>query len=198
VRELPLHLQAALLRFLDDQLVRPVGGTSSRRVEVQVLAASNTDLADEVAAGRFRADLLYRLNTVCVSLPPLRERRDFGTAAKHVLAALDPSARLDDEAIERLATHDWPGNFRELRSVLTRALFARPDGRLARRDVELLLPTARPAKAAVPAAGSALQREADQSVRREYERNGRNISQTARELGISRTTVYRHLRAGRP
>jgi sigma-54 dependent transcriptional regulator, acetoin dehydrogenase operon transcriptional activator AcoR len=198
VRELPLHLQAALLRFLDDQLVRPVGGTTSRRVEVQVLAATNTDLADEVAAGRFRADLLYRLNTVCVALPPLRSRCDFGMAAQHMLAALDPSARLDDEAMERLAAHDWPGNFRELRAVLTRALIARqndrPGGRLARRDVEPLLPAIKPA---APASGSALQREADESVRREYERNGRNISRTARELGISRTTVYRHLRAGR-
>ncbi|MGM9486642.1 sigma-54-dependent Fis family transcriptional regulator [Ideonella sp. YS5] len=194
VRELPLHLQAALLRFLDDQLVRPVGGTAARRVDVQVLAASNTDLADEVAAGRFRADLLYRLNTVCVALPPLRSRQDFATAARHVLAALDRSARLDEEAIERLANHDWPGNFRELRAVLTRALIACPGGRLRRRDVEPLLPAAKPA---APATGSALQRGADESVRREYERTDRNISQTARNLGISRTTVYRHLRTGR-
>ena len=194
VRELPLHLQAALLRFLDDQLVRPVGGTAARRVDVQVLAASNTDLADEVAAGRFRADLLYRLNTVCVALPPLRSRQDFATAARHVLAALDRSARLDDEAIQRLAAHDWPGNFRELRAVLTRSLIACPGGRLRRRDVEPLLPAPKPA---APAPGSALQRGADEFVRREYERTDRNISQTARNLGISRTTVYRHLRAGR-
>jgi transcriptional regulator of acetoin/glycerol metabolism len=194
VRELPLHLQAALLRFLDDQLIRPVGGTAARRVDVQVLAASNTDLADEVAAGRFRADLLYRLNTVCVALPPLRRRRDFAVAARHVLDALDPAARLDDEAIERLAAHDWPGNFRELRAVLTRALIARPGGRLGLRDVEALLPRS---TAAAVAAGSMLQRDADEAVRREYERTERNISQTARNLGISRTTVYRHLRGGR-
>ena len=194
VRELPLHLQAALLRFLDDQLVRPVGGTTARRVDVQVLAASNTDLADEVAAGRFRADLLYRLNTVCVALPPLRGRRDFAAAAQHVLRSLDPAARLDEEAIERLAIHDWPGNFRELRAVLTRALIARPGGRLALPDIEPLLP-----RAAVIAAnaGSVLQRDADEAVRREFERTEHNISQTARNLGISRTTVYRHLRAGR-
>ena len=194
VRELPLHLQAALLRFLDDQLVRPVGGTASRRVDVQVLAASNTDLADEAAAGRFRADLLYRLNTVSVALPALRRRRDFDSAARHVLAALDPSARLEDEALERLAAHDWPGNFRELRAVLTRALIARPGGRLARRDIEPLLP---PPAAVTESRTSALQRDADDAVRREYERTGRNISQTARNLGISRTTVYRHLRAAR-
>jgi transcriptional regulator of acetoin/glycerol metabolism len=194
VRELPLQLQAALLRFLDDQLVRPVGGTAARRVEVQVLAASNTDLAGEVAAGRFRADLLYRLNTVCVALPPLRRRRDFPAAARHVLAALDPSARLEDEAIERLAAHDWPGNFRELRAVLTRALIAQPSGRLRSGDVEPLLPRPAPASGAT---GSVLQRDAGEAVRREYERTERNISQTARNLGISRTTVYRHLRAGR-
>jgi len=195
VREMPLHLQAALLRFLDDRLVRPVGGTTARRVEVQVLAATNTDLADEVAARRFRADLLYRLNTVCVELPPLRQRRDFAEAARHLLAALDRHATITDEAIERLARHSWPGNFRELRAVLTRALLARngarTDTRLDRNDVDRQLPP--PLHEA--AGASALRLGAAETVRREYERTGHNVSQTSRNLGISRTTVYRHLRA---
>lgn len=192
VREMPLHLQAALLRFLDDQLVRPVGGTSARRIDVQVLAATNSDLADEVAAKRFRADLLYRLNTVCVALPPLRRRRDFDAAARHLLAVLDRRATITDEAIARLAQHHWPGNFRELRAVLTRALLGREDGRLGRREIDRLLPP----PGHEPAAGaSALRLGAAETVRREYERTGGNVSQTSRNLGISRTTVYRHLRA---
>jgi len=188
VRELPLPLQAALLRFLDDQSVRPVGGTASRRVDVQLLAATHAELEDEVAAKRFRADLLYRLNTVRVNLPPLRLRRDFAVAVQQVLRALDAAARIDPAAVARLAQHRWPGNFRELRSLLTRALLLRGDGRIALADVEHLLP------AAPAAAGSALQQNASELVRREFERCG-SVSATARCLGVSRTTVYRHLRS---
>lgn len=188
VRELPLHLQAALLRFLDDQSVRPVGGTASRHVDVQLLAATHAELEEEVAAKRFRADLLYRLNTVRVDLPPLRARRDFAAAAQQLLATLDVAARIDDAAVARLAQHRWPGNFRELRSLLTRALLLRSDGRIGLADVEHLLP------AAAPAPGSALQQNASELVRREFERNG-SVSETARSLGVSRTTVYRHLRS---
>ncbi len=190
VRELPLPLQAALLRFLDDQVVRPVGGTATRRVDVQLLAATNADLADEVQARRFRADLYYRLNTVCVLLPPLRQRRDFAAAVRSVLATLDTGATIDDDAVERLSWHAWPGNFRELRSVLTRGLLTRPDRRLALADVDRWLPVGH-----VPNA-SALQQGATGLVRREFERTGGSVSQTSRNLGISRTTVYRHLREG--
>ena len=191
VRELPLHLQAALLRFLDDGVVRPVGGTAVRRVDVQLLAATNAELEDEMVAKRFRADLLYRLNTVRVNLPPLRQRRDFSPAVRTVLRMLAPGASIDDAAIERLAGHTWPGNFRELRSVLTRALLIRDGHHLRLADVVSLLPSA------VCAPASALQQAASEQIRREYERAGRSVSQTSRNLGISRTTVYRHLGAVR-
>lgn len=194
VRDMPLHLQAALLRFLDDQMVRPVGGTQSRRVDVQLLAASPVDLAEDVAARRFRDDLMYRLAVVKVVLPPLRQRHDLPLAARHVLAALDPALHLSDDALARLAGHDWPGNFRELRAVLTRALLQRAargvsaDEPITAPDLDALLPAA----AAPPA--SRLQHRASALVRQEFERCGRNISRTSRNLGISRTTVYRHLR----
>jgi sigma-54 dependent transcriptional regulator, acetoin dehydrogenase operon transcriptional activator AcoR len=192
VRELPLPLQAALLRFLDDRLVRPVGGTTARRVDVQLLAATNIELEEEVAARRFREDLLYRLNTVKVSLPPLRRRLDFDAAVHSVLAAVDAHASISAEAVARLALHGWPGNFRELRAVLTRALLARQsladDGRLELADFEPLLP------AVGSQAGSVLQQSATDLVLREFERCGRSVSRTSRGLGISRTTVYRHLR----
>lgn len=185
VRELPLHLQASLLRFLDERSVRPVGGTASRTVDVQLLAATHADLDAEVAARRFRADLLYRLNTVRVDLPPLRLRRDFAAAVHAVLAALDSTATIADDAVARLAMHRWPGNFRELRSVLTRALL-HGNGRIGSGDVHRWLPAA----SSPPA--SALQQSAGELVRREFE-HCRSVSQTARALGISRTTVYRHL-----
>jgi len=187
VRELPLHLQAALLRFCDDGLVRPVGGTATRRVDVQLLAATNADLEEDVAAQRFRADLMYRLNTVRANLPPLRQRRDFVAAVRSVLDTLDPLATIDEAAIERLATHAWPGNFRELRSVLTRALLVQGGHRLGVADVTALLPSA----ACQPS--SVIQQTTLETIRREYERTGHNVSQTSRNLGVSRTTVYRYL-----
>jgi transcriptional regulator of acetoin/glycerol metabolism len=258
VRDLPLPLQAALLRFLDDRLVRPVGGTLARRVDVQLLAATNVALEEEVAACRFRADLLYRLSVIKAVLPPLRCRSDMAEAVHGVLATIEPRATLGDGALERLARHGWPGNFRELRAVLTRALLARRlrgdaavigvddldavlpgtgaaaglglrggygsalrvgDGS-ALRDVQgsasgdepgsalrdrpgsalpgtpdLALPGT-PGSALRNRPGSALQAEATERVCREFERCGRSVSRTSRSLGISRTTVYRHLREG--
>lgn len=189
VRDLPLTMQAALLRFLDDQRVRPVGGTTERRVDVQVLAASNVELEDEVQARRFRADLLYRLNTVRVQVPPLRARRDFAQVVRGLLASIDPCARLGDDALARLARHAWPGNFRELRAVLTRALLSAHQATLTSTDLDRLLPPA-----SAPQAVSALQHGASELVRREFDRT-QSVSQTSRNLGISRTTVYRHLRS---
>ena len=193
IRDLPLQSQAALLRFLDDQLVRPVGGQASRRVNVQLLAASHASLEEAVQAKAFRADLLHRLNTVCVTLPALRQRRDLPQAAQWVLRQLDARQSLADDALARLAAHPWPGNFRELRSVLTRALLQRGDSRrhlpLHAADLDAVLP---PAQAS--GSTSQLQRTAADLVRSEFERSGGSVSLTARALGISRTTVYRHLR----
>ena len=195
LRDLPLPMQAALLRFLDDRLVRPVGGQAERRVDVQLLAATHGDLDEAVRARAFRSDLLHRLNTVCVVLPPLRCRRDLPEAARWMLRQIDPALGFDDDALPCLIGHDWPGNFRELRAVLTRALLQRPVARrgqsLSRLDLAAVLPTAPHV-----AATSQLQRSAAEQVQREFERCGRSVSRTARALGVSRTTVYRHLGAG--
>jgi transcriptional regulator of acetoin/glycerol metabolism len=189
IRELPTALQAALLRFLDDGCVRPVGGTALRQVDVQILAATNVDPADDLEGGRLRADLLYRLDTVRAQLPPLRHRRDFAAAARATLSAIDPAATLADDAIAYLARGPWPGNFRQLRAVLTRVLIAQPGGQVCLHDVESLVSL--PARVQV----SALQRDATETVCREFVRTGCSVSRTSRNLGISRTTVYRHLRA---
>ncbi len=194
VRDLPLQLQAALLRFLDDQLVRPVGGQTTRAVNVQLLAACHASLDEAVLAKSFRADLLHRLNTVCVTLPALRQRRDLAQAARWVLGQIDPQQTLADDALVSLAAHSWPGNFRELRSVLTRSLLHRPAARsrqpLSAQDIGKALPAALSLTSA-----SQLQRGAADLVRAEFERCGHSVSLTARALGISRTTVYRHLRS---
>ena len=192
IGDLPLALQAALLRFLDDRRVRPLGGTASRTVDVQLLAATNADLHQAVAERRFRADLLYRLDTVAVTLPPLRQRRDLAAAITFVLDSIDRRATISADAVQRLAQLPWPGNFRELRSVLTRALLGSADGHLTLATLEPWL------RDAPPAGASALQRSVAELVRREFDASGGSVSETARRLGISRTTVYRHLRAGAP
>jgi transcriptional regulator with PAS, ATPase and Fis domain len=198
LRELPLRLQAALLRFLDDQTVRPVGGRKVRQVDVQLLAATHADLEADVRNKLFREDLMYRLNTVRVSLPPLRSRTDFAQAARLTLQRVDRSASLTEEAMAQLMQHRWPGNFRELQAVLTRALLARPahaGGQpLTAQDIDRVL-AHNPAAPAPGAGNSALQRSAAELVKAEYERTGHSVSQTSRNLSISRTTVYRHLRS---
>ena len=197
IRDLPMLLQAALLRFLDDQQVRPVGGHTSRRVDVQLLAATHADLEEAVRTRAFRADLWHRLNTVRVTLPPLRSRRDVPEAVRWVLRHVDRRLEITDSAVAHLARHPWPGNFRELRAVLTRALLHRAaqksdqrDQPLNRADIDAVLHTDVP-----PLPASQLQRGAAELVRCEFERSGHSVSQTARALGVSRTTVYRHLRS---
>ncbi len=196
IRELPLPMQASLLRFLDDQQVRPVGSRKGVTVDVQLLAASHADLEEEVRLRSFRADLFYRLNIVQVTLPPLRKRSDLAAAVRWMLRQIDADLVIDDLAVQQLASHGWPGNFRELHAVLMRIVLARglrnhldaPGNTIVAAEVQAVLPLAK-------IVGSGLQRSAAELVRLEFERSGRSVSQTARNLDISRTTVYRHLRS---
>lgn len=186
------QLQATLLRFLDNRLVRTVGGRGGRVVDVQILAATNADLAAEVAARRFRADLLYRLDTIKAVLPPLRARTDFEAALRYALARIDPTATISEEALARLTAHGWPGNFRELRAVLTRAVLAASDRHIGLAQVVVWLPPA--LEPGTRPAGSVLREKVAEEVVREFHRSGGNVSHTARNLAISRNTVYHHLR----
>jgi two-component system response regulator AtoC len=128
IGELPPPLQVKLLRFLQEEEVRPVGETRSERVDVRVVAATVRDLAAAVAAGQFREDLFYRLNVVGIRLPPLRERAaDVPALARHFLARyapLRPGAPIEgfaDEALAALQAYRWPGNVRELEHAVERA-----------------------------------------------------------------------------
>ena len=115
IGELPLELQAKLLRLLQEKEYRPVGSTSSRKADFRVVAATNRDLAKEVEKGTFRRDLYYRLNVVTVRLAPLRERReDIPALVSHFLETHGGRHQLTSEALEVLLAYDWPGNVREL------------------------------------------------------------------------------------
>jgi len=128
IGELPPALQVKLLRVLQEEEVRPVGESKSRRVDVRVLAATARDLEADVAEGRFRQDLFYRLNVVRVRVPPLRERRDdVPLLVDHFLAHFRevlgrPVRGLSDEALDALVAYSWPGNVRELENVMERAM----------------------------------------------------------------------------
>jgi DNA-binding NtrC family response regulator len=127
VSELPMDAQVRLLRLLTDNDIVPLGSTKSLQVDVRVIAASNKRLLAEVEAGRFREDLYYRLNTVQITVPPLRERTgDVPALARHLLARIaeQPGLRslgITAEAINLLVQHDWPGNVRQLQNTLFRA-----------------------------------------------------------------------------
>jgi DNA-binding NtrC family response regulator len=127
IGDMPLQMQAKILRVLQDRTVEPVGGTTSRQVDVRVIAATNQDLATAIAAGRFRADLFYRLNVYPIVMPPLRERpEDVPLLAQHFLERLGPelgsvATGFTEGALRLLRAHSWPGNVRELQNCIERA-----------------------------------------------------------------------------
>ncbi len=193
IGDMPVALQAVLLRFLDDWTVRPVGG-AKKVVDVLLVSATNADLDASIARGRFRSDLLFRLNTLEVTLPPLRERADFGAIALHLLTLIDPARSLEGAALEALAARDWPGNIRELRNVLSRLTLAEGGATIGLDAVEALpgCTCSGASRAGAPQPGSLhdLQRARILSA---FAEAGRNVSATARRLGVSRNTIYRAL-----
>jgi sigma-54 dependent transcriptional regulator, acetoin dehydrogenase operon transcriptional activator AcoR len=191
IGDMPVALQAVLLRLLDDWTVRPVGGRGAK-VDVFLVSATNATLDRAVAEGRFRSDLLYRLNTLEVRLPRLRDRTDFDAIAHHLLHAIDPVSNITTQALARLAPRPWPGNIRELRNVLARLTLGVTHGSIDAACVEAALDKVPPA---VPGSLHDVQRARILMV---YAETAGNISETARRLGASRNTIYRALGQKRP
>jgi DNA-binding NtrC family response regulator len=202
VGEMPLLLQAKLLRVIEDKRVRPVGATEETPVDVRVVSATNTDLEEAISAGRFRADLYYRLATVTLVLPPLRERpEDIMPLVKHFLAraaaeAGRPIPEVTAEAVACLTHYPWPGNIRELQNAISRAVILCRNDRITRADL--------PAKVAggetqsVTIEDAVNRRLTIDQLEREYARAilaavGGNKSEAATVLGIDRKTLYRKL-----
>jgi DNA-binding NtrC family response regulator len=193
IGEMPLPMQAKLLRVLEDKKIRRVGAEREVPVEVRVIAATNRDLAEEVAAGRFRQDLYYRLDVMQIALPPLRERReDIAPLARHFMAQISASLgvaplALDAATLDHLAGNPWPGNARELRNVIEHALIVGG----------FPLPEAVRAKAAAVAADAAegedvsLEAAEKRHILRVLAACGGNKSEAARRLGVSRKTLER-------
>jgi len=192
VADIPPAAQTALLRFLDDMKVRPLGGLESHQVDVQIVSATNRDLTAAVANHLFRADLLFRLNAFTITLPPLRERRDFAAIVRHLIAEFSRDTAITDAAIEKLRDRPWPGNIRELRSYLQLALLRHGgDGFIDEDAFDDGAPS--PMHACPLCKGHPLRRHKCLEIKATYVSTGQNISETARLLGLSRTTVYKHL-----
>jgi DNA-binding NtrC family response regulator len=195
VANMPLGQQAKLLRVLQTGEFNPVGSSKVKRADVRVLAATNARLEEEVAQGRFREDLLYRLNTVEVRLPPLRERAlDIPDLAQLFLRKLiDRGAtvarRFSQEALEALVRHAWRGNVRELEHAVERAVLLAPTEEIGTAD--LVLGTALQGPALLERMSLA---DAERHlIQRALARCDGNVSEAARELGVSRSALYRRL-----
>jgi DNA-binding NtrC family response regulator len=196
IGNLPLPLQAKLLRVLERGELERVGSSQTRRVDVRVIAATNTDLEAEVAAGRFRRDLLFRLNTVEIPLPPLRERRqDIPLLAAHFQGRLaqryrKPIDGFAPEAMEALLAHHWPGNVRELAHAIERAVLLAAATKIRAADLGLR-PAAPPPAPALDDLG--LEEVERILIRKALDRHGGNVSHAASALGLSRSALYRRL-----
>ncbi len=201
IGEIPPAVQAKLLRVLQTREVRPLGAAAAVPVDIRVIGATHRDLAEMVAAGRFRQDLYYRLNVVRLVLPPLRDRRDdIPLLAQHILesrrrADAGPLG-FEAEALLALAAHDWPGNVRELENVIESAAALAPGEKL--RAADLPLPPARARAlssgvAPVPALPLSLAAYERAALERALAECGGDASAAARRLGIGRSTFYRKL-----
>ncbi|HVD84796.1 MAG TPA: sigma 54-interacting transcriptional regulator, partial [Bradyrhizobium sp.] len=191
IGDMPVALQAVLLRLLDDWTVRPVGGVRAK-VDVFLVSATNASLDKAIAEGRFRSDLLYRLNALEVTLPRLRDRSDFEAIVHHLLGAIDPNCEITAATIARLAARPWPGNIRELRNMLARFTLADADGFIDEAGVEAMIDQA---PLTTPGSLHDIQRARILVV---YAETAGNISETARRLGVSRNTIYRALGQTKP
>lgn len=191
--DIPLHLQVKLLRLLESGTFRRVGGVDSLRADFRLVAATHRDLTQMVESGEFRRDLYYRLATFPIRLPALRERRDdLPLLVQHLLTRLAPDRplRLDDESLARLRNYHFPGNIRELRNLLERAMLM-SDGDLLILDAEL--GDCCVAKARAPMPLVTLEEAERRYVRQALEQLDGDRKELARRLGVSERTLYRKL-----
>ena len=212
IADMPLNTQAKMLRVLTDQSYTRVGGQRPVKVDVRVLSATSRDLQEEIAGGRFREDLYYRLNVVPVRIPALKERReDIPDLVNHFLTRFAaerriPPPKIAEEALAALQAHDWPGNVRQLRNIIERTLILAPGDRVECIEIDLLPPEIVEGQgpssinsASIAIMGSPL-REARESFEREYlkiqiRRFSGNISRTASFIGMERSALHRKLKA---
>jgi DNA-binding NtrC family response regulator len=202
IGEVPLTLQAKLLRVIEDREVRPLGSNQSEKIDVRLISASNQVLEDLIHENRFRQDLYYRLNVIRIDLPPLRERaEDIPLLVEHFIRKFADNvqhrvAGIDKEALALLIGHRWPGNVRELEHTIERAVLLGKGSTIGVNDLPPQLSGADPRK--LPLAEAVARSFTLRDLEREYiervlENTGGNKSEAAKILGVDRTTLYRKL-----
>ena len=210
IADMPIATQARILRVLTDQSFSRVGGTRVVKVDVRVVSATARDLTREIAEGRFREDLYYRLNVVPVTIPSLAERReDIPPLVEHFMAHYAAERRvrtpeIAPDAMVAMQSYDWPGNVRQLRNVVERTIILAPGDRIGRIDLDLLPAEVLGDGADMGGGGAtaimgAPLREARESFEREYlriqiRRFSGNISRTASFIGMERSALHRKLK----
>jgi transcriptional regulator with PAS, ATPase and Fis domain len=209
IGELPLEMQAKLLRALQEKEVRPVGSNEKVKVDVRVIAATNRDLEAAYKAGTFRKDLYFRLNVVTVHIPPLRERKsDMVALVRSFLARYAPeeNVQVTPAAMNCLFQYDWPGNVRELENCIERAITLGNRRTIDVQDLPTALrlggdplpvpATAAPVAETASAAGNAtdLEEIERETIRRVFQQVGGDKALAGKMLGISRATLYRKLK----
>jgi DNA-binding NtrC family response regulator len=195
IGELSIDLQPKLLRVLEQKRVGRLGSQTERPIDVRIVCATNRELEREVAAGRFRQDLFFRVNVAVVRLPPLRDRREDLVPLIQLFASLTEGLEVSPEAFGILTSYDWPGNVRELRNVIQSAA-AVSDGKLLRpRDFILFSGSHRaPTLDGLPLAGRTLESIESAAIRQTLQQFAGNKTQAARALGIAPSTLYAKLK----
>jgi transcriptional regulator of acetoin/glycerol metabolism len=196
IGDMPLALQARLLRVLQERKVTPLGSAKAIPVDVELVCATNHDLRKRIADGLFREDLYYRLNGLVVKLPPLRERSDLEAIVAGMLAAEAGSRRVSDQVLRLLRRHPWPGNLRQLGNLLrTAALMAGDDDKIGLEHLpDDFLDDMSDMDAAGTVPGPQKLDDLELSaILRTLDAHGGNVSAAARALGVSRNTIYRRL-----
>jgi transcriptional regulator with PAS, ATPase and Fis domain len=197
IGNLPLDLQSKLLTVLENRQVTRVGSNTSRDIDIRLICATNMPLHEMIEKGEFREDLLYRINTIEIPLPPLRDRRDdIPLLAHHFLARYAGKYRkelsgISSPAMNKLKAYHWPGNVRELQHAVERAVIMSSSGALLPGD--FLFPGGAGGKNKVPLDTFNLEEIEAVVIRNAMKQFGGNISKVARELGLSRPALYRKL-----
>ncbi len=205
VGDMALPAQAKLLRVLQEGVVTRIGGSKSIEVDVRVLAATNKDLGEEIAEGRFREDLLYRLNVVEIAVPPLRDRvEDIPALVEHFTRQVAAGSGLagrkfSPEAVRRLQGRQWPGNIRELRNAVERLLILASDKVVTPDDVDRILPGSNDGSDVDSVSGEphtfeTFKQEAEKNfLVQKLRENDWNVSETARALKMPRSNLYKKI-----
>lgn len=190
IGEIPLALQAKLLRFLDEWAIRPVGSTQNQVVDVQLVSATNCDLSQAINDGRFRADLFFRINTISVKIPPLRERSDIREIILFLSNQLDNSRSLSEQVLEALTSYQWNGNIREMKNFITRLFVLGDEQEISQKDIDLMTDSGEGRYLQ----DNSLSDHVRATIYKSYKRHQGNISAVARDLNISRNKVYKMLK----